>query len=276
MSVERADPVPRSPALRPAGLWGRHRYTLIQVLVPALIVLVWHVTTESGLVRTIILPSPRSILEGLVAAFREGYAGVPIHRHIVASVLRVLVAFSLASAAGTLLGLLMGRYRAVDAAFSVPTEVVRPVPPLGFLPLFILWFGIGELSKVLIIAYYVMLIQTVNTQAGVLGCPEEKIRAARSLGASSRQVFRFVVFPSALPQIMTGLRIGLTASFSILVASELLGGDRGLGFLIQDAATFFRTREVFVGIIFIGALGLVSDRAINALARRIVHWQGKS
>ena len=113
-------------------------------------------------------------------------------------------------------------------------------------------------------------------QAGVRSCPEDKIRAARSLGANSWQVFRFVIFPAALPQIVTGMRVGFAAGLSILVASELLGGDLGLGFVIMDASTFFKTTDVFAGIILIGCLGLISDRGLTYVSRRIVHWEGRS
>ncbi|MBX9651795.1 MAG: ABC transporter permease subunit, partial [Xanthobacteraceae bacterium] len=110
---------------------------------------------------------------------------------------------------------------------------------------------------------------------GVTNCPEDKIRAARSLGATPWQVFSLVVFPASLPQIVVGLRVALAAALSILVASELLGGDRGLGFVISDASTFFKTNDVFVGIILIGMIGLISDRGLTLLSHRIVHWEGK-
>ena len=114
---------------------------------------------------------------------------------------------------------------------------LRPIPPLGLIPLFILWFGIGELSKILLIFTFVFLIMMVNAQAGTRSCPPDLTRAALSLGAGRGQLFRYVVLPAALPQIMTGLRVSMGTALSILVASELLGGDRGLGFVVLDAAS---------------------------------------
>ncbi len=153
--------------------------------------------------------------------------------------------------------------------------MLRPLPPLGLIPLFILWFGIGELSKVLLIFTTVFLVMMVNAQAGTHSCPPDLTRAALSLGASSAQLFRYVVLPAALPQIMTGLRISMGTGLSILVASELLGGDRGLGFIVLDASNFFRTTYVFAGIFLIGLIGLVSDRTLALLTRKVVHWEGR-
>lgn len=251
------------------------KYWLIAILSPVAIILAWDFITRIGIVRSILLPPPSEIAAALWNALVNGYAGTSIFLHIGASLYRVLLAYVGAAVFGIVLGLLRGRYRLADAAMLVPAEVVRPIPPLAFIPLFILWFGIGEVSKILIICYYVMLIVMLNTQAGVRSCPADKIRAAQSLGANPWQIFKYVIFPAALPQIMTGLRVGMAAALSILVAAELLGGDRGLGFVIMDASTFFRTKEVFVGIILIGILGLISDRALNYLSAKFVHWEGK-
>jgi ABC-type nitrate/sulfonate/bicarbonate transport system permease component len=257
------------------GYSSQFKYWATAILSPVAIVLVWDLITRVGLVRSVLLPSPGDIAQAFWAVLVGGYAGTSIFIHIGASLYRVLVAYLLAAVFGIVLGLLRGRYRLADATMLVPAEVVRPIPPLAFIPLFILWFGIGEVSKILIIAYYVMLIVMLNTQAGVRGCPADKIRAAQSLGAGPWQIFRYIIFPAALPQIMTGLRVGMAAALSILVAAELLGGDKGLGFVIMDASTFFRTKEVFVGIVLIGILGFISDRGLNYVSARFVHWEGK-
>lgn len=256
-------------------LGERTKYVVVAILSPVLIVLLWDLMTRTGLVRSILLPTPTDIFNTLVNTLWNGYAGKSVFVHVGMSLSRVLVAFLGATFVGVTLGLLRGIYGMADAAMLIPAEVIRPIPPLSFIPLFILWFGIGEVSKILIIFYYVMLIIMLNTQAGVRSCPQDKVRAARSLGANSWQIFRYIVFPAALPQIVTGLRVGMAAALSILVAAELLGGDLGLGFVIMDASTFFRTKEVFVGIILIGLLGLISDRGLNYFAAKYVHWEGK-
>ncbi|VTU38256.1 ABC transporter permease [Variovorax sp. PBL-E5] len=242
---------------------------------PMVILAAWELATRIGLVRSVLLPAPSDVARTFIDVLFHGYAGVSIFWHIGASVARVLAGFIAAAVFGIAIGLARGRYSLVDAVLLVPAEVVRPIPPLGLIPLFILWFGIGEVSKVLLIFYYVLLIVMLNTESGVRSCPPDLIRAAQSQGATPVQIFRYVIFPAALPQIMTGLRVGMGSALAILVASELLGGDRGLGFVVLDASNFFRTNEVFVGIVLIGLLGLISDRALNWLSRRVVHWERK-
>lgn len=254
---------------------AKRRYMALVVLSPLVILLVWTLVTARGAVPPTILPSPAAVMASFFDMIQQGYSGVAIWTHISASLWRVGIAFVAGSILGTALGLLRGRVPAIDALFLVPSELVRPIPPLGLIPLFILWFGIGELSKILLIFLSVFLIMMVNAQAGSHSCALDALRAAQSMGARRWQTFRFVVLPSALPQIMTGLRVSMSTALTILVAAELLGGDRGLGFVILDASSFFRTTYVFAGIILIGLIGLVSDRGIAYLARRIVHWEGK-
>jgi taurine transport system permease protein len=254
---------------------ARRRYTFLAVLSPLAILLVWSLLTFREAVPAVILPSPLAVAASLWDMVLNGYSGVSIWVHIGYSLMRVGVAFVLGSVLGIVIGLLRGRAEVVDALFVVPSEILRPIPPLGLIPLFILWFGIGELSKITLIFVFVLLIMMVNAQAGANAVGLDTLRAAQSMGANRWQVFRFVVLPSALPQIMTGLRIAMGTALTILVASELLGGDRGLGFVILDASSFFRTTYVFAGIILIGIIGLISDRAIAYAARRIVHWEGR-
>lgn len=261
--------------MSPPSSFAKRRYVALAALSPLAILLLWTLVTARGAVSPIILPSPGAVTASFLDMVQRGYSGVGIWTHLGASLWRVGVAFLAGSVLGTTLGLLRGRVPAIDALLLVPSELVRPIPPLGLIPLFILWFGIGELSKILLIFLSVFLIMMVNAQAGSQSCALDSLRAAQSMGAGRWQTFRFVVLPSALPQIMTGLRVSMGTALTILVASELLGGDRGLGFLILDASSFFRTTYVFSGIILIGLIGLASDRGIAYLARRIVHWEGK-
>lgn len=251
-------------------------YWLVALASPAALVLLWDALSRFGLVDPLLLPPPGAIAAALRDVIVDGYAGVGVLTHMGVSLYRVAAAFLAAVVVGVTIGLLRGVHSKVDAAFLIPFEVVRPIPPLAFISLFILWFGIGEVSKILIIFYSAMLIVALNAQAGVAACPQDKIRAARSLGASRWQAFWRVILPAALPQTMVGLRVALATALSILVAAELLGGDRGLGFVISDASTFFKTNDVFVGIILIGAIGFLADRGLAWLGRRYVHWEGRS
>jgi taurine transport system permease protein len=263
--------------LRPSAIeyLKRHLYLIVAMLSPVVILAAWYLVTAYNLVTPIILPSPGIVVRAFGDILSNGYSGGSFLSHLGASLSRLLIAYSLAVVLGVTIGLMRGRYKLVDAVFLVPAEILRPIPPLGIIPLLILWFGIGELSKIVVIWVSVFLIVMLNTQSGVRGVQPDTIRAAQSLGASQFQIFRYVILPSALPQIMTGLRVGLGAGLTILVAAELLGGDRGLGFIILDASNFFRTKDVFVGIALIGLLGLLSDRGLTWLSRHFVHWEGR-
>lgn len=253
----------------------RLRYSLVAVLSPLAILGLWAFVAARGLASPIVLPPPGLVWASFVDMVANGYSSVPLWTHVAASLARVSVAYVAGAALGTALGLLRGRSRMVDAVLLGPSELLRPIPPLGLIPLFILWFGVGELSKVLLIFLSVLLIMMVNAQAGVRSCSLDSLRAAQSMGAGRWQTFRFVVLPSALPQIMTGLRVAMGTALTILVAAELLGGDRGLGFVILDASSFFRTTYVFAGVAVIGLIGLASDRGLAWAGRRIVHWEGR-
>ena len=254
---------------------ARRRYAVLAALTPVAIIGFWALAAKQGWIGTTILPSPSVVFDAFTDMIVNGYSGVSIFTHIGVSLARVLTAFVSGSILGVACGMLRGRIPAFDALLLVPAETLRPIPPLGIIPLFILWFGIGELSKVLLIFVSVFLITMVNAQAGALTCSQDLLRASATLGANRWQTFRFVVFPSALPQIMTGLRLAMGSALSVLVASELLGGDRGLGFVVLDASNFFRTAYVFAGVIIIGIIGFVSDRGLAWLSRNLVHWQGR-
>lgn len=257
------------------SLKAKRQYWILALASPLLIFIVWLVVSKAGWVRPVLLPAPAEVMASFSDMLAHGYSGVSLSIHLLASLTRVGTAFVLGSALGIAVGMLRGRINNVDAIFIVPSEMLRPIPPLGLIPLFILWFGIGETSKILLIFISVFLIMMVNAQAGTRSCQADAIRAAQTCGASRYQIFRFVVLPSALAQIMTGLRVALGTALSILVASELMGGDRGLGFIVLDAANFFRTTYVFAGIIVIGIVGFISDRLLAYASRRIVHWEGR-
>lgn len=246
----------------------------VAIAIPSLILILWELTTRMGWIDELFLPSLSGIVTEFFAMSRKGYAGTPLVSHILGSLRRVFTAFGIGTMVGMLLGLLMGYYKYVRAAFYVVTEILRPIPPLAFITLFILWFGIGEVSKVLIILYAGALIVMLNTMAGVQSCPKDKILAAQTLGANDLAIFLYVILPAALPSIFTGMRVALSVDFGILVAAELLAGDLGIGYIIQDASTFFNVEGLFVGILMIGFLGVMSDFLLRLISSRIVHWQG--
>ena len=139
----------------------------------------------------------------------------------------------------------------------------------------ILWFGIGEFSKISVIFFSSFLYITVSTIAGVKSVPVQILRAGYSLGALDRKSFLYVILPAALPQIMVGLRLGSAISWTLVVAAELVAAQRGLGYMIMDASTFFRVKDVYVGLILIGIIGFLLESVIATVEARLVHWRGK-
>jgi ABC-type nitrate/sulfonate/bicarbonate transport system permease component len=235
----------------------------------------WTVLVDSGLISTRFTPTPFEILQEFNALIYNGYVGVPIYDHIAASLIRTLIGFCAAAIVGIPFGLLVGRMKLLEAAFVPWFAFLRPIPAIAFVPLVILWFGIGEFSKISVIFFSSFLYITVSTIAGVKSVPVQLLRAGYSLGAVDQKLFLHVILPAALPQIMVGLRLGSAISWTLVVAAELVAAQRGLGYMIMDASTFFRVKDVYVGLILIGVIGFLLESGIAVVEGRLVHWRGK-
>jgi len=189
--------------------------------------------------------------------------------HLLASLKRETGAFLFALAAVPL-GIAMGYWRAVHEQLYPLLEVLRPIPPLAWIPLSILWFGLGDTQFIIFLGMVFPIL--INTISAVHHVDPTLIRAARSLGAGERAVLTRVVLPAALPQIVTGIRVGLGVGWMALVAAELVGASDGLGFLINDARSLLRTDIIIVGMLTIGLAGLALDVGIRRLAVRLLPW----
>jgi ABC-type nitrate/sulfonate/bicarbonate transport system permease component len=214
-----------------------------------------------------LLPPPQAILTAAWELTRSG----DLWQHLRASLAREFVAFLWALVAVPL-GVAMAWWKAVENQVDPLIEMLRPVPPLAWIPLSILWFGIGDTQNEFIIFLGCFFPILINTVAGVKGVEATLVRAARCLGANEARVLWRVVLPAALPSIITGIRVGLGVGWMALVAAELVGASSGLGFLINDARTVLRTDYVIVGMATIGLVGLLIDRALRALVRRLLPW----
>jgi ABC-type nitrate/sulfonate/bicarbonate transport system permease component len=217
----------------------------------------------------ILLPPPDDVLKAGIAMAKSG----ELARHILASLSRVVQGFLVAALSGVLIGTLVGRSRVLEDLVEPTVELLRPIPPLAFLPMMVLWFGIGEASKVGFIAYAAFFPIFTTTLEGIKYVDPILIRAAASLGASERDIFRYVVLPAALPNIITGLRIGFGLSFFVIVAAEFIAADSGLGFLINDARTFFLVSNMLLGAAVIGAIGFVFNIVLRRLEARLLRWR---
>jgi ABC-type nitrate/sulfonate/bicarbonate transport system permease component len=215
----------------------------------------------------VLMPAPSTIAVTAAGMIVSG----ELFYHLMASLKREAVAFLLATSAIPL-GIAMGWWRLVYNQVNPIMEILRPIPPLAWIPLSILWFGIGDEQNEFIIFLGIFFPILVNTVVAVKNIDPILIRAARSLGASERKLLMRIVFIGALPQIITGVRIGLGVGWMALVAAELVGANSGLGFIINDARSMLRTDTIIVGMLAIGVVGLLIDSTILALSRRLLPW----
>ncbi|CAK6488599.1 Putative aliphatic sulfonates transport permease protein SsuC [Pantoea sp. Nvir] len=256
--------------------WPFSRSFSLSLLSLALLLLIWWSITALGLISPLFLPAPQQVLSKLLLiASPQGFMDATLWQHLAASLTRMLVALFAAAAIGIPVGIAMGLSPAVRGLLDPLIELYRPVPPLAYLPLMVIWFGIGETSKILLIYLAIFAPVTLSTLAGVRNTQQVRIRAAQSLGASRWQLLRWVILPGALPEILTGLRIGLGVGWSTLVAAELIAATRGLGFMVQSAGEFLATDVVLAGIAVIALIAFTLELGLRALQRRLTPWNGE-
>lgn len=267
-------PWSRSSVSRPARRkrWSARKISLATILV---MLGAWALTAALGLVSPVFLPSPSAVAAKFASVATEGFVDSTLSEHLGVSLARVFAALVAAIVIGVPVGIAIGTSTVGRGIFDPLLEFLRPIPPLAYLPLIIIWFGIGEPSKVLVIAIAMVAPIALSTTAGVKGVSRERINAARSLGATRRQVLTHVVLPSALPSILTGLRIALGAGWTTLVAAELIAATQGLGFMIQSAAQFLVTDVVIMGIFVIAGVAFVLEFAIRRIEAVLVPWAGR-
>ena len=220
----------------------------------------------------ILLPAPDEVLRAGIKMAASG----ELLKHITASLSRVLWGFGIAATLGIVVGTALGRSRLLEHLVEPMLEMLRPIPPLAFLPMMVLWFGIGEASKVAFIAYAAFFPIFTTTIEGIKYVDPVLIRAASSLGASERQIFWHVVLPAATPNIITGMRLAFGLSFFVIVAAEFIAADSGLGFLINDARTFFLVSNMLLGAAVIGIIGVLANVLLRKLEGRLLRWRNES
>ena len=235
----------------------------------------WWAASHAALVPALFLPTPEAVAAQAVQVWSEGFVDATLAQHLWASLGRVLLALLAAVLTAVPAGIALGLSPVARGVLEPVIEFYRPIPPLAYLPLIVIWFGIGELSKVLLITLAVFAPIAIATAAGVRSVDPDRVNAARSLGATRGQVVRLVVLPSALPDILTGIRIGLGAGWSTLVAAELVAATRGLGFMVQSAAQFLVTDVVVLGILVIAAVAFALEILVRLAQRLLVPWQGR-
>jgi NitT/TauT family transport system permease protein len=233
----------------------------------ALLFALWHLAA-TVLVRSALFPPPLPVLERAAALIADGI----LQEQVGASLRRILQGFLIGSAAGIPIGLAIGSFRPVRALLEPWTEFFRFIPAVAMITVAVIWFGIGEESKVFLIAYTTVFVVIIATAAGVGAVGRDKIRAAQCLGATRLQVFRLVALPATVPYILTGMRLAMANSFVTIVAAELVASNDGLGKMLWDARLFMQIEDIFVALVALGLLGFATDRlfrlAIRAFAGR--------
>jgi taurine transport system permease protein len=265
---------PRVVKMRRFGI-GEGSTVPISLAAGAGILALWWAVSQTGLIARLFLPTPAEVLATARSIYEDGYANATLWEHISASLGRILSAALIAITLGIPTGIAMGLNRWVKGVFDTPIEFYWPLPPLAYLPLMVIWLGIGEASKITLLTLAMFAPIVLSAQAGVRSLSIERVNAALSLGASRFQLFTEVVLPSALPEILTGIRISLGVGWSCLVAAELIAATRGIGYMIMSASHFLATDAVFVGIGVIASCAFVFSAGMRLIEGWLVPWKGK-
>ena len=248
----------------------RFRRTLWASWLGFIIVLViWQVVASVGIRDPLVFPGPASVVEAAIK-------NVPLTRlleHIGISLLRVIMGFSLGAVVGITVGIVSGWYQKLGNVLRTPIEILRPIPPLGWIPLAIIWLGLGESSKVFIIFLGAFFPIFTNTFKGMVAIDPNIVRAAQTLGIQKNRLLFKVIFPATLPDIATGFRVGWSYSFGLVVAAELIAASRGLGYMIMHARELSMISVIMYGIIIIGSINLITDYLIQEVfLKRRLKW----
>jgi sulfonate transport system permease protein len=243
--------------------------TAVPLVLPALIVGAWWSVTHAGLVKPYFLPTPeRTAVAAWRLAAEEGLAS-----DFLVSMRVVAKGFLTGAGLGLLVGAIAGLSKVTERAVGPTLDALRQIPPLAWLPLVVLWVGIGDLAKTVVIAKVVFFPVFLNTLHGIRGVSREHVEVARVFHLSRWRLARRVIIPGALPSILTGLRYGAGLSWSLVVVAEMLSGRSGLGFLIFRAQELLVTDQLVVVMLLIGFVGFVIDRALRRLERRLLRWK---
>ncbi|MEZ5660592.1 MAG: ABC transporter permease subunit [Burkholderiaceae bacterium] len=221
------------------------------------------------------LPAPEAVVHRIVDIARDGYQNFTLAEHLGWSLFRVVAGFVLGALLGIPLGYAMGLSDWFRGWFDPIVEFMRPVPPLALIPLVIIWAGIGEVGKIILLFLAALWIMTIAARAGVSGVGITKVHAAYSLGASKWQVLRHVIVPNSLPELFTGARVAMGVCWGTVVAAELVAAEKGAGMMIMVASRFQLTDIVLMGIILIGVIGYLIDILMRRAERWLIPWKGR-
>ncbi|WP_213953644.1 ABC transporter permease subunit [Variovorax sp. dw_954] len=254
---------------------GEGSSVVISIVTVVVLIALWAIATNIGWIKPLFLPTPQAVFQQFYEYLTGQANDKPLWQHFLASMFRVFSAFLLACVTAIPVGIAMGMSRVVRGIFDPPLEFYRPLPPLAYLPLIIIWFGIDETPKILLIFLSCFAPLALAARAGMRSASQEQINAAYSMGASYMQVIRHVILPSAMPDILIGMRIAIGFGWTTLVAAEMVAANMGLGQMVLNASNFLRTDIVIMGIIVIGVVAYLFDLLMRWVERTVVPWKGR-
>lgn len=239
---------------------------------PAALILVWWVVAHLGLIRPIFLPAPWAVCKAMIRLIMGDDGGLTFA--VLSTLGRVFLGLFLGVAIGIPIGLILSHFRWVYALCEVPVDFFRSVPVTALFPFFLIVLGVGDKSKVLIVAWAIALIMIINTVYGVRNCSKTRRKYLESIGAGPIYTMLFHTLPEAIPSIVGGLRISISQAFIVVVVTEMIfSADRGIGYLLYSAALLYRTDEVVALILVVGILGYLVNKIAERLGKRLVFWE---
>ncbi|HHX59532.1 MAG TPA: ABC transporter permease subunit [Epulopiscium sp.] len=239
------------------------------------ILIIWFTVTSLNLVDSKLVPHPVAVVKALVEIIKNGYRNYTLLEHLFASLGRLLVALLMAILAGVPLGLYSGYNTKVKALLNPIIEFYRPLPPLAYYTILILWLGIDNSSKIVLLFLASFAPIYIACVSAVTKVKEDYMKSAYVVGANKKQVFFHVIFPACLPDIFVGLRTGLGVAYTTLVSSEMVAAKSGIGWMVLDASRNLRSDIIFLGIIIMGITGILLDKGIQMIEFKLVPWKGK-
>lgn len=274
MSIATAlDAAPKQPGSAqtgaPGGLWARRKWEIVRIASPLALLALWQLGSAVGVIPQDVLPAPSLIVEAGVELIRDGQLAAALQ----VSSVRVVEGLVLGGVIGIGAGAAVGLSRWLEATVDPPMQMIRALPHLGLIPLFILWFGIGELPKVLLVALGVVFPLYLNTFSAIRQVDPKMVETAQVLGFSFTQRFTRILVPSTAPQVLVGFRQSLAIAWLTLIVAEQINADKGIGFLINNARDFLRIDIIIFGLTIYALLGIITDAIVRLIERRALRYR---
>ena len=238
------------------------------------LLLIWYLITKFEIFSSTLVPSPGKVIKTFIDIMHNGYNQVSLWSHLMASFERLFLSVVFAVITAVPLGLLSGFFSKFRAVIDSLVEFYRPLPPLAYYTLLILWLGIDNTSKIMLLFLAAFAPIYIACVSAVTKINKDYILSAKSLGAGQRQIFFNIVLPACLPEIFTGIRTAIGFSYTTLVAAEMVAATSGIGWMVLDAANFLKSDVIFVGILVMGATGILIDQGMRYIEKKVIYWKG--